>query len=110
MCICVCIPKCIYVLHVCRGKIHTHTESAYVCIFLPPCAYVSMCMYCMYVYVSQNTVFADTHRYIQIHTIHTIHAHTCKMKIHSHTFTYGHMYVYDCIIDVYVSICLNMYV
>ena len=66
------------------------TSYTYTYRFSILCMYVHMCMYCMYVYVSEIHNILDTCTYIQIHTIHT---HTyfnfeTSRYIHIHTYTY----------------------
>jgi hypothetical protein len=53
------------------------TSYTYTYRFFILCMYVHMCMYCMYVYVSEIHNILDTCTYIQIHTIHT-HTYTAK--------------------------------
>jgi hypothetical protein len=66
------------------------TSYTYTYRFSILCMYVHMCMYCMYVYVSEIHNILDTCTYIQIHTIHT-HTYFNFEKsryIHIHTYTY----------------------
>ena len=118
-----------YVLHVSGVEIQSHTSCAYVCISNPPSAYVHMCMYCLYLYVSVFASVSYTIIFILIHTIHThtynihtkqtyiqytyrykqIHTHRCMflwyMIIHTHTdhtYTYNITYTY---IQIHMDTC-----
>ena len=70
-------------------------HNAYLVHIYTPNAYVCICMYCMYLYVSVcilidqcRYIHTDTYRYIQIQT------HTSNHGIHTDTYRYIQIHIY----------------
>jgi hypothetical protein len=67
--------------------------SVCICMYcLYPCI-DCMCLYCLYQYVSVSMYRIGKYRYIQIHTIHTIHTYAFA-GVYMHTICTVHMCMY----------------
>ncbi len=93
--------ECMYCMY--AGVTYIHIQNVHMCVYFYPQVHMSVCVciVCVCVYVSAKSGILDTNIYIQIHGIH---AHTCKIKIH----TYSHICTFICIWLYRACICKYM--